>query len=263
MALKDFLQALTSSAAAHRPEILIGAGAASLILSTGAGILATIKAKDEIRAAEEASEEPLTRKEKLKLVWKYYIPNVLLLGGGTACICCGVKDQTAKYAALVGAYTLQTQITDELKEKINTQLTDGKKSDIFKAIAEEQIDQNPIPEDQHKTHFGDEGSKYWCFDPITKAYFWSNKNEIDTAVNRVNRKMSTSPIDPSATYEDFLEEIDIDIYECRKRASVKLDKTGWDMNVNGFAEWYPTYVEGNNGEPVLAIEWANEPILSF
>ena len=69
----------------HEPGILVGTGIALIAAGIGTTVYSTIKATKIIEKAKKEQEQ-FTKKDAIKLAWKFYILPVISLGSGIACV---------------------------------------------------------------------------------------------------------------------------------------------------------------------------------
>lgn len=186
-------------AAAHRPEILLGASVTSTIASTVLAAVGGYKSGQQVLKAEfldldlendEGKVRVLTPKEKAQLTWTNYIPAAAActtaLGSTAGLHLVHVKDKKALVTA--GAVALE-EMKAEFK-KFEEENTVGAMSNEEKQkILEERADKVPIGQDDSAHVQNSDGvveELYLVRDGKTGRDIWSSENRIEEAINGVN-----------------------------------------------------------------------------
>lgn len=102
------------------PEILLGASIGGAVATTGFTVLGTVKTVrklDEL-AQEETETHHVDTVDKVKAVWKYYIPSAIMLGGTIFCICELNAVHIRKEAALAAIGTMWKTKYKNLEEAV-------------------------------------------------------------------------------------------------------------------------------------------------
>ena len=148
------------------PEILTGLGIAGMCTAVVVGIKVTPKALQLIEEEKkERKVEELKPVEVVKVTWKQYLP-----------------------VALYSAYKISETAYSELKDKTKEVVSEKKVKEIKQKIAEDKV--KDIASDDKKTQIIVNGdSDTWFIDAMSNQPFKSSKNELDAAVNRLNKAM--------------------------------------------------------------------------
>jgi hypothetical protein len=132
------------SAKRHSPAILTGFAIAGVVSTVILTARATTRANQTIAANQYIGrDEPLTRVEKIKLVWTIYIPPSLTFLATIGCIIGAQSINVRRQAALVGAFTLTEGAFQEYKDQVAEALTKPAKEKLETAIAQKKVDENP------------------------------------------------------------------------------------------------------------------------
>ena len=89
----------------HEPGILVGAGIVLIAAGIGTTVYSTIKATKIVEKAKK-EQEKITKKDAIKLTWKFYILPVISFGGGIACVLLSHSAHEKRAAAMGAAYAL-------------------------------------------------------------------------------------------------------------------------------------------------------------
>lgn len=246
---------MRTSLSRHSPEILMGIGIAGMVTTTIIAVKATPKA---LRLVEEKKEEleveALTPVDVVKTTWKCYIPAVTSGALSVACLVCSNSVNARRHAALATAYKLSETAYAEYRDSVVETIGEKKERTVRDKIAEKHVQENPV----NKTEIIVTGKgQTLCLDPLSGRYFYSSRDKIDHAINRLNHEINTSPFDTEGvTLNDFYDEIGID-------GTAIGDNLGWNLRT-GLIEWHPgaqIVNEGDEheGEPCMVIEFTNPP----
>ena len=239
----------------HSPAILMGMGITGMLTTTVLAVKATPKALQLLdEKKEELEVDVLTPVDTVKTTWKCYIPAVV---SGTVSIACLVGSNSVnarRNAALATAYKLSETAFTEYRDSVIETIGDKKERTVRDKIAEKHVRENPV----NKTEIIVTGKgNTLCLDPLSGRYFYSSRDKIDHAINKLNHDINTSPFDTDGvTLNDFYDEIGIE-------GTAIGDNLGWNLRT-GLIEWLPgaqIVKEGDEheGAPCMVIEFTNPP----
>lgn len=188
---------------------LVVAGA----LAIGGVILTAVStAWGTYKAAKILEEEkPETKKEAVKLVWKYYIPAGVAVGVTIISDVCFYKIGMKELAALTASVTYLTSNRDKLERKLKEVVGEEKYKEIKKEIKKELIAEKAketkktgkVNTSGHKrfaaeeTGYGDQ----LFLDSWSGRFFRSNINEVIKGINSFNDMYNTELPWPTDTGE--------------------------------------------------------------
>lgn len=175
----------------YSPQILTGIGVAGVFTTALLTGKATIKAvrildglnEDEIRAR---AAFPLDRREKVKLVWKLYVPPVAAGALTVSAIILASQIGTRRAAAMAAAFGLSEKALKEYKEQVVEHLGEAKERKIRDDLSQKQVHQNP-PQDSQiiVTNAGE----VLCYEPYTGRYFQSSIEALKKGQNDLNYRL--------------------------------------------------------------------------
>lgn len=183
----------------NAPTILTWVGIGCFTGASAYSVYNTFKAANKIEREEvkreENCEHALTNGEKFKLVWKSYIPAVLLIGAGGAAVVTANHINLLRIEALATAYAASNGKVKELKEKLEKEMGIEKP---VKGLHDHPVDKNRTndsvedpdtpPWDLPDTNFRrPRGQRVRVKDTITGRYFVSSIDDIEKAVNEFNK----------------------------------------------------------------------------
>lgn len=230
-------------------------GAVTTALLTGK---ATFKAAEIIADAQymrnvstthvSGQTEKLSKKEKVNLVWKQYIPPVGVGLVTVAAIVGANQIGTRRAAALAAAYSVSEKAFNEYKEKVVEKLGDHKEQAVRDDVAQDRVNRNPVG-DREVIIAG--GGKVLCYDHYTDRYFKSSVEEIKKAMNDLNYRINN---DGYASLSDFYDLIGL------PHTSFS-DEVGW--NSEKLLDINFSTVMSSEGEPCISIDFRIEPVRKY
>lgn len=173
-------------------SICVGVGVSGvLVTSYFVGKASFIAAKD-ISEYEELNGK-LTKKEKIKLVWKNYIPAATSGILTTTLIISGAKLESKKTATAYSLLSISEKAFIEYKDKVVEQIGSKKEQGLRDQIAQDRVTKT-------NTVIVSDTGNVLCYEMHTGRYFNSDIESIKKAQNTVNSQMIRSD---EATLNDF------------------------------------------------------------
>ena len=238
-------------------------GVVGTAVSTGKAV---IKARDTI-AAHEMDEELKTErievdgngevvshkvyyrertfKEKVQLTWKCYISSVLLGTSTIACIIGSNRISTKRNLALAAAYSMSEEAAKEFRDKVAETIGEKKVDKIENAIAQDHLNENPLPDDEYITHTG--YGEQLMYDWWSGRYFRGGQNEVDKKTNMLNKRIARKK--KAGTVND--------LYELLGIPQIPIgEEWGWNYNPDVddgdvTVHYYPAI--SSKGEPCIEV----------
>jgi len=232
----------------NKPGLLIGLGIGSLIMGTVAAIHTAPIAKDALEEKKkELQMDRLPAVETIKTAGPYLVPTLLFTSAGVACILGGNKMNLNRGAAAMAAYALSESTLQAYREKTREIVGEKKEKDIRESVAKDVMEKNPVG--TNAIILTGSGNSL-CFDEVTKQHFRSDKNKIESIINKLNYYMYSNS--PKISLNEYCDALRID--------HVLLgDELGWDINDNGYIDINITAVVAETGEPCLVINHVTKP----
>lgn len=185
--VSTFIRNARTSIAKHSPEILTGIGIAGMITTTILAVKATPKA---LRLLEERKKElwvdELTPGETIKTAWKCYVPAAVTGVASVACLVGASTVSLKRNAAIATAYKLSETALTEYKEKVIETIGEKKEKTVREKIASDKLKNDPVT--KHDVIVTDKGTTL-CYDAMFGRYFYSDRDEINRAINKLNRNI--------------------------------------------------------------------------
>lgn len=244
MNLSELVDRTVSLVKSNTPEILTALGIGGLVgtaVLTGKASMAAARTidREQYRLDHDKVPHELEPKEKIKLVWKLYIPPAIAGAASIACIIGGAKSSGRRTAAAVAAYSLTEKAFTEYKEKVLEQIGENKEQKIRDAIAQDQVTNNPPSKEVIIVG----GGQVLCCELLTHRYFRSDMETLRKAQNDINALINGQYY---VTLSEFYDIIGLPYTSISSNI-------GWDSDK--LMELDFSTVISEDGEPCLAFDY--------
>jgi len=241
----------------HSTTILTVAGVAGTVATSVLTARSTIKAVDIIeektaelegRLAFPKVQVDISKTDKVKWVWRQYLPPV---GTGVLTITCIIwanKISSKKIAALTVAAGVSERAFQEYKDKVVEKLGPKEDEKIRDSVAQDRVGATPM--NSNITIVGD--GEVLCFDMLTGRYFKSTMEQIRKAENKVNFELINFM---SCSLSHFYDEIGLE-------PTSYSDMVGWN-SANSPVEVKFSTVLSTDNRPCIAIDFSKPPIPDY
>ena len=245
-------------AVANSPSIL------TAIAVTGTVTTAILAGKASYKAAEQIAEaeglrvdplsemqkgyQPLTREEKVKLVWMLYIPAA---GSGITTVLAMIAANqigTRRAAVMAAAYSMSEKAFGDYREKVVTKFGEKKEQVVRDEIAQDRVTKQPA-EDRQVIMISE--GQILCFEMHSGRYFNSDMESIKKAQNDLNYRILQ---DSYASLNDFYEKIGLEMVPSG-------EELGWTSDKP--MELFITSVLSPDQRPCIAIDFAVAPVPNY
>lgn len=248
--LRTGVNALSNNA----PAILTAFGAVGVVGTAVLTAKASFEAADRIREAENKirlePREPLTKSEKIKLVWPLYIQatgsGVLSVGA----IVMSHRISSRRAAVLAAAYAMNEKKLEEYQEKVKEKFGLAKEKDTRDEIVKDRVAREY---QENQVVFHPLEGKVIIRDDYSGRYFWSTVEDVNRAVNEINHEIIMS-INGSATVSDFYDILGLEHVSTS-------DHFGWNTNERLEIDWSTTTTPDGK-TAVHSYEFVNPPIMN-
>lgn len=250
LSIRKFIKILGAAISKNSPHILtvlaaLGIPATALLAirnDRDAGLAFGQKGK-EVYEREHTVWNP-TKKELVKLYWKYYIPAVLMGLITMGCTIGSNRIGTRRIAALAGAYSLKEVAFSEYKDKVAELMGKGKEQKVRDELAADSVRNNP-PSDNAVIITGK--GDYLCY--VSGQYFRSDIEKIRQIIQDFNESLQNQ-WEIFRSVNDFHELLGL------KRTDLGED-VGWDVN-NILKVHFTTCLTDAN-EPCIVLAYQTKP----
>lgn len=228
-------------------KMLIGVS----FVSMGSAIIMAARSttKYELLLEEEIKEKghKLSKKEKIKPIFKAYWPSILLAVLSASCSIGSHVIEKKHQAVLAAALTVSNTALNEFQSKAIEHLGEKKVTEIKDAIAKDHIDKNKP--DPNSIIVANNKGKVLMFDDYSGRYFYSDIESIRRAVNTINRRI---PEEQYCTLNDLYSEIGVPEIDLG-------DRLGWHNDYDDkFEEKFSAQIS-DNGEPCIVVSYEPHP----
>lgn len=187
-------------------------------------------------------------KQKVKFVWKEYIPAVGTGAVTVSAIIFANRINSKRAAAMALAYSVTEHAFEEYKEKVVERLGQKKEQTVRDELAQEQINRNPVG--KHEVIVTG-GGDVLCYDTYTGRYFQSSMETLRKAENEVNFYVLHNDF---ATLNDFYRYIGL------STAAVG-EEVGWTCDQALQIEFSTTM--SDDSRPCIVINYLVSPIRKY
>lgn len=185
--------------------------------------------------------------EKVRLVWRHYIPVAGVLPLTMGAVVGANRISASRTAALAAAYVLTQDKHEEYKDKVREMMGKKKEEKVVAEIASDKVNANPPPQNIIITN----ANKVLCLDLWSMTYFESDMETIRKAANDINIQIMN---DQYASLSDFYDKLGIE----PGRMS---DELGW--NTDSMLELSFNSVLKDEKTPILTIDFEHQPIRGY
>lgn len=249
------------------PEILTFIGVTGLLSTVVLAVKATPKALELIeeerhsrnrQLRDEAIEKGLENCEIIdklptvdvvKTAWKCYIPAAVTGTMSIVCIAGASTVNARRNAALAAAYTITETTLKEYRNKVVETIGEKKEKVVRDAIAKDRIENDPV---EKKEIYITKNGETLCYDTLSGRYFKSDIDQLNKAVNEVNRRLVS---DSYVSLNEFYYEIGLD---GNKVGNV----IGWRVD-RGLIELDFSAQLSKDGTPCLVMDYLRAPEYNF
>lgn len=224
----------------------------AVVGSVGTTVLAVQATRDAVRILDQIGEEPADRykrvEERVKLVWKFYIPVVLSAAGTVACIVGANSISNKRTTAMITAYSISETALREYQGKVRETIGAAKDQKIIDELAQEEVTKNP-PQKQEVLITS--GGEVLCKDRLSGRYFESSIEVIRKAQNDINAEIINNMY---ASQNEFYNKIGLPPIDLG-------DELGWRTDHLMDISFSTTMSEDNR--PCMVLDYASFPVAFY
>lgn len=253
MTFADILKRTEKLAIDNSPTILTAVavvGSLSTAYLTGKASFKAAKLIEDDRFRRSLHEmgRPAETKDKVKLVWKEYIPPAAVGSLTVMCIVGANRIGSKRAAAMAAAYSISEKAFTEYREKVVEKIGKNKERGYRDEIAQEQIDRNPVSSKEVIiTGNGD----VLCYDAYSGRYFNSKMETLKQAQNDTNYQVLSQGY---ASLSDFYERVGLP-------ATDASEEVGWTVDKKLELEFSTTL--SDDGRPCISFSFYVAPMRNY
>lgn len=254
--IKTTFRILGKKMSKHSPTIAtvagIGFGGATVYLAvkeTPKALKLIEEKKRDIREETGECVDKLNVVDTVKTTWKCYLPAFTTGVISVLCIAGANSIHARRNAALIAAYKLSESSFLEYKGKVLEAIGEKKEKSVREAVAQAKLDKDPVT---NKEVFITEKGETLCYDALSGRYFKSDQNQIEKAVNNVNRSM----INHNSSSLNYM------YYELGLDGTTLGNDLGWNIDMGTIKAEYHAIL-ASDGTPCLAVEFDKKPVYDY
>ena len=137
--------------------------------------------------------EPITKKDKFKIGFKYFIPTVVVGGITVGCIIGSERINFVRQAAMAASYEAMRAAYDDYRDHVREEIGKSKAEAIDHKIHEEKtkeiLEKNPVTDAEYAKLDVAAGAALFC-DSTTGRRFVSTFEKVYSAVDELNERLS-------------------------------------------------------------------------
>ncbi len=200
MSLGSITKSVRSGTKHHFPLILSAAAGVGTLSTAYLASRASFQAAELIAITDQYVTPPTDHKElikeRVKLVWKFYIPAGISAISTIACIVGANRVEVKKTIAAQTAFAVSERVYSEYRDKVIEEYGERKDQAIRDKIADERVKLTAPDKDILITGPGN----ILCCEMFTGRYFASDMEALRKAQNELNAKLLAHDY---ATFDDF------------------------------------------------------------
>lgn len=239
--MKPIIKTVRHLISRNASDLLLAGGVSCII---GGGALAIRQTPKATKILEDNNEKDNIT--KIKAVAPLFIPAVGLTVLGITQIVCSRNITKNKIAAITTAYTVSETAYKTYRDKVKEMVEPERYEEIKREVATEKLRKDPLGS---KEVIVQSESESLVYDSMSGRYFKSNINDIDKAVNYLNKQMRN---DTTINLNDLYNEIGLPI--------VKIGvEMGWDIDKGYIEVRYDSGIT-EDGRPCIVLEYDVTPL---
>ncbi len=248
MNIKPILKTAQKFVTDNSPGILTGLAVAgtvtTAVLAGKAGYSSGLILSDAYN--EHIAKSNVPAKEKVKLVWKEFIPAAVSGAATVTCVIAATRIGTRRAAAIAAAFKISEELAEQYKAKV-VETMGAKKEEMMRAdLARDRMD-----EKGWKDVVFISGSEVLFFDELSGRFFKNEKAKVDKAINEINYQINNYY---HASLSEFYEKIGLP-------STIYSDEVGWNSDELLDVKFAATLLEDD--KPAIAIAFRTTPIRGF
>lgn len=233
--MNKYIKTMRNLISRNASDLLLVGGVGCLL---GGGALAIRQTPKAIKILEEKKKKDNIT--KIKAVAPLFVPAVGLTVLGITQIVCSRNITKNKIAAITTAYTVSETAYKTYRDKVKEMVEPERYDDIQREYVKETVNRNS---NGNKENIIISGNKVLIYDNSADRYFEGTMNEIEKAVNYLNKKMRS---DMSVTLNEFYSEIGLNLTKTG-------EYLGWHIDKDEI-EIYTSSGIADDGRPYIILE---------
>lgn len=219
---------------------------AGVALASRSGMKAEKLLAREADIRRKTKNPEMTTADKVRLVWKVYIPPAICLAVSVGSILTLHRVGVNRTASAMALYTVSERAFREYRDKTVERIGDEAEQAIRDSVAQDRVDKNPP-----SSEIVIIGDDVLCYDEFSGRYFTSSMEKIRKCVNDLNMQVINSCY---ASLTDFYDLLGLE-------PTGISDGVGW--NSDELLEVTFSTTMSTDGRPCLAVDFRAVPISGY
>ena len=246
---KAFISSIGTAIKQNKPRVVSGLSVIGVLGTAALSGIGSWKACKKVETIKrEKGVEHLTFKETLKAVWPFYISPVVVGGSTIAGIIASDKMHAKKEAGLAAACGIAEAAIEDFTKKTEEVVGEKKVQEIRDAIAQDQVEKDPLKVDETPISVGPGGTL--CKEAVCGRYFYSDMETLRRIENRLNYRLNFG--EPCLPLNAFYDELHMP----HNNVGGLL---GWNVTRDGLIEFHFSSQITSDGEPCLVVNFGRLP----
>lgn len=233
--MNQYIKTMKNLISRNSSDLLLIGGVGCLL---GGGALAIRQTPKAIKILEEKKKKDNIT--KIKAVAPLFMPAVGLTVLGITQIVCSRNITKNKIAAITTAYTVSETAYKTYRDKVKEMVEPEQYEDIQREVVKDSVNRNPVGT---KEVYMQSNNEVLIYDNASGRYFNSTLNEIEKAVNLLNKRMRS---DMTVNLNEFYFEIGLDPIKTG-------EYIGWNIDREEIEIYTSSGIAGD-GRPYIVLE---------
>lgn len=231
----------------NSPTLLTAIGVVGTVTTAVLTGKASVRAHFRLQDEYDKLEPPLSFGDEVKVVWKEFVPPVLVGTATVAAIIVANHVGTRRAAAVAAAFSLSEKGWAEYKDKVVEKFGEGKERQLRDELAQDRVTRKPATTEVIVVDNGD----VLFYDSFTGRYFNSTMEKVRAAENDTNFKMLQHNY---ASLSDFYEYVGLPATEFS-------EEVGWNHDRRLEVKFSGTITEDKR--PCIAVSFDVSPVRNY
>lgn len=239
----------------HSPEILTGIGIAGMVVTTVLAVRATPEAmrRIEIKKKEESNKK-LTVAQTVQAAGKYYSPAIATGAASIACIIGASTVNKRRNVALATAYSLAETSLRNYRDRVIEAIGEKEEQTILRKMDSDSVHKKKTQDVANVEIANIQHGELKCCDIAFDRYFYSDRCEIERALNEINKRMTYGG-ETYVSLNEFYGELGLKPMEIG-------DMIGWNINQGMLDIEFDSHLL-NGQQPILVMRYSRPPVYEY
>lgn len=253
MNIRGIVRSTEKLVSENSPAILTAIGVTGTLTTAFFTGKASFKAAEILREEHEKNglndypDPVFANKERVRLIWKEYIPAAATGAATVTAIIMANRIGTKRTAAVAAAMTVAERSYDEYRDKVKEKLGEKKEREVLSDIAQDRVSRSYDKSMDVKVQPGEQ----LCHDAYTGRYFSCSVEKLRRAENNINKQIINNDY---ASLTSFYNNVGLE-------PTVVSDDLGW--NHDGYCEVLIDTTLTKDNVAAISFDFASRPQPQF